>query len=211
VGLAFVKLSARDPAHRLGTLVIAPGGPGDSGVAFLKHWAAELAPLRQRYDLIGLDPRGVGESAPLHCMTGAERDAFYAQEVSETTGRQYGSAPESNVETLAEAARKASPIFGEWFVYRTSICETWPVPPTWLPHDINAPGAPEVLLLNNSADPVTTLADAQAVDSALDQAVLVINDGPNHGVYLDGYPCADAIVNAYFLDGTLPADGTTCP
>ena len=69
VGLA--RLPARHPEQRIGSLVFNPGGPGGSGGAFV---AAEAlggrvftAAVRDRFDLIGLDPRGVGLSTPVRC------------------------------------------------------------------------------------------------------------------------------------------------
>ncbi len=34
-----------------------------------------MAGLNTRFDLVGFDPRGVGASAPVHCLNGAQRDA----------------------------------------------------------------------------------------------------------------------------------------
>jgi pimeloyl-ACP methyl ester carboxylesterase len=65
------RLPAADPSQRIGSLVFDPGGPGASGT-YLVYKQAQGAPLftpavRRRYDLIGLDPRGVGLSDPLRC------------------------------------------------------------------------------------------------------------------------------------------------
>jgi pimeloyl-ACP methyl ester carboxylesterase len=69
VGLA--RLPARRPAQRLGSLVFNPGGPGGSGGAFVVAEAMSgrvfTAAVRDRFDLIGLDPRGVGLSTPVRC------------------------------------------------------------------------------------------------------------------------------------------------
>jgi pimeloyl-ACP methyl ester carboxylesterase len=57
-----------------------PGGPGGSGVAFLRNVASFLpAELRDRFDLVGFDPRGVGESTPVRCFaSAAEQQAFFS-------------------------------------------------------------------------------------------------------------------------------------
>ncbi|MET9435110.1 alpha/beta hydrolase [Streptomyces sp. NPDC006551] len=55
-----------------GPLLVNPGGPGGSGRAMAGFVAASLpAKVAARYDVIGFDPRGVGESEPaLDCKPG---------------------------------------------------------------------------------------------------------------------------------------------
>lgn len=77
--LAVVKLPATRPDQRIGPLVINFGGPGGPAVDTLKAIGkAEFATLNERFDLIGVDPRGVGESQPaIDCQTDkAKRKPF---------------------------------------------------------------------------------------------------------------------------------------
>ncbi|MCX9189982.1 alpha/beta hydrolase [Carbonactinospora thermoautotrophica] len=61
------RLRASDPDRRIGVLLLNPGGPGGSGL-WLPAALAEYAPqLHERFDLIGFDPRFVGESTPITC------------------------------------------------------------------------------------------------------------------------------------------------
>lgn len=63
--LAVVKLPAARPEQRIGSLFINFGGPGAPAVETLKRIGkTEFARLNERFDLIGFDPRGVGESRP---------------------------------------------------------------------------------------------------------------------------------------------------
>ncbi|PPK62058.1 alpha/beta hydrolase [Actinokineospora auranticolor] len=66
ITVAVSRLKATDPAKRIGVLVFNPGGPGGPGSGVVRDNAAELFPrdLLDRFDLIGLDPRGVGDSKP---------------------------------------------------------------------------------------------------------------------------------------------------
>jgi pimeloyl-ACP methyl ester carboxylesterase len=62
---------------RIGSLVVNPGGPGASGmgavVSLFGAGAGADSPLAQRFDVVGLDPRGVGASTPtIDCLTNAE-------------------------------------------------------------------------------------------------------------------------------------------
>jgi pimeloyl-ACP methyl ester carboxylesterase len=76
IELALIRIPARKPGSRIGSLVVNPGGPGGSGVEFVRATATGFygAPLRDRFDIVGFDPRGVGDSAPVHCQSDREKD-----------------------------------------------------------------------------------------------------------------------------------------
>ncbi|MFW6691148.1 alpha/beta hydrolase [Streptomyces sp. MAR4 CNX-425] len=66
--LALSRLRSEAPAERRGTLLVIPGGPGASGVERLTRRGEALrAELGGTYDLVGLDPRGVGGSTTATC------------------------------------------------------------------------------------------------------------------------------------------------
>ena len=61
VQFGLMRWPAADPANRIGSLIINPGGPGGSGTAFLQSGFVQgWTDLHQRFDIIGFDPRGVG-------------------------------------------------------------------------------------------------------------------------------------------------------
>ncbi|WP_431898407.1 alpha/beta fold hydrolase [Nonomuraea sp. bgisy101] len=68
IDLAIARRKATDPAARIGSLLVNPGGPGGSGVE-----AAYGAPgffteeIQRRFDIVGFDPRGVARSHPVVC------------------------------------------------------------------------------------------------------------------------------------------------
>jgi pimeloyl-ACP methyl ester carboxylesterase len=82
IALAVARVPAPDPAARIGSLFLNPGGPGQPGFEELPiMYAALPAALPARFDIVGFDPRGVGESAPVHCFASAEESAvFFAAE-----------------------------------------------------------------------------------------------------------------------------------
>jgi pimeloyl-ACP methyl ester carboxylesterase len=75
IHLAVIRHRATDPARRIGTLFVNPGGPGSSGVAALPGFLGSLpAAVLARFDIASWDPRGVGASTPVKCF-GPARDS----------------------------------------------------------------------------------------------------------------------------------------
>src|SRR4051812_23138002 len=81
VQLALVRLPAQDRAHRIGSLFVNFGGPGAGAVDGVKALGDLLfGALNQRYDIVGFDPRGTGESRPaVDCHANQETQGVYAQ------------------------------------------------------------------------------------------------------------------------------------
>ncbi|MBM7438635.1 alpha/beta hydrolase [Streptomyces sp. HB132] len=69
IDLTVSRLAATDPDKRRGVLMLNPGGPGGSGLALSALLVAQGLPssVTDRYDLIGMDTRGVGRSTPVSC------------------------------------------------------------------------------------------------------------------------------------------------
>lgn len=78
IQIAIIRKPALDQANRIGSVLTNPGGPGASGIQYLREAAGGMVNLNKRFDLIGFDPRGVGQSAPVRCLTGPQEDAFNA-------------------------------------------------------------------------------------------------------------------------------------
>ncbi|GAA2221134.1 alpha/beta hydrolase [Streptomyces amakusaensis] len=75
IDIAISRFKAANPAERHGVLLSNPGGPGGPGLGLPAELDAMLpAAVRERYDLIGFDPRGTGRSTPVVCgLTPDER------------------------------------------------------------------------------------------------------------------------------------------
>src|ERR1700694_3744826 len=78
IAIALNRKPATDQANRIGSVLTNPGGPGASGIQFLQGEAASMTVVNRRFDLIGFDPRGVGQSAPVRCFDGPQLDKFNA-------------------------------------------------------------------------------------------------------------------------------------
>ena len=70
ISIALVRLPATDPAHRIGSLFLNPGGPGGSGVDYTVFAGPFLYTdeVRAKFDLVGFDPRGTNRSTALRCF-----------------------------------------------------------------------------------------------------------------------------------------------
>jgi pimeloyl-ACP methyl ester carboxylesterase len=79
--LSLVRVPATDAANRIGSLFFNPGGPGVSGImAFPMQHAALSETVREQFDIVGFDPRGIGESSPVQCFAStAEQVAAVAE------------------------------------------------------------------------------------------------------------------------------------
>ncbi|PJE96379.1 proteinase [Streptomyces carminius] len=82
--LAVTRKKATGPGERLGTLHVNPGGPGGSAVDYVQLAAGVgyPAPVRARYDIVGMDPRGVARSEPVECLADEEMDAYTQTDVT---------------------------------------------------------------------------------------------------------------------------------
>lgn len=79
IDLALTRVIAK--GERLGSLFVNPGGPGGSAVDYAK--AADVIvgdDVREHFDIVGLDPRGVGYGDLVECLTDAQLDDLAALE-----------------------------------------------------------------------------------------------------------------------------------
>ncbi|HVU73680.1 MAG TPA: alpha/beta fold hydrolase [Mycobacteriales bacterium] len=77
IGLQLVRRPAGKSSEREGSLLFNPGGPGasvsDQFDAYVSQFSSDL---RDHFDIVGWDPRGVGRSSPVHCATDAQLDHY---------------------------------------------------------------------------------------------------------------------------------------
>lgn len=103
VEIALKRLPASGDA--LGSLLVNPGGPGESGVEFVEPAENVMDPdVRERYDIVGFDPRGVGASTSVVCLREGQVDPT-AVDVDLTT--------ELGVQTLRSAYQQLAALCQE--------------------------------------------------------------------------------------------------
>ena len=77
IELELLKVPAADPSARVGSLVVNPGGPGAPGTSYASQAKDVFRDaLLDHFDIVGFDPRGTGESAPVDCLPDDQMDAF---------------------------------------------------------------------------------------------------------------------------------------
>ncbi|ROQ66206.1 tripeptidyl-peptidase C [Streptomyces sp. 840.1] len=129
------------------------------------------------------------------------------------------SCADSNVRPTVADARallpefeKLSPVFGAFLAWDTAgWCSDWPVKGERATPEASAPGAGPVLVVGTTGDPATPYEGARKMADELGKGVgvLLTNKGEGHGAY-GRSACVTSTVDAYFLDGKVPADGKTC-
>ncbi|MFF7456741.1 alpha/beta hydrolase [Kitasatospora sp. NPDC008115] len=73
--VAVVRKPATMPDQRVGAVVVNPGGPGGTGVGFVQRNPEYFQKgVRERFDTVGFDPRGVGGTSPVNCLDDKTRD-----------------------------------------------------------------------------------------------------------------------------------------
>jgi pimeloyl-ACP methyl ester carboxylesterase len=85
INVALVRLKAKNSAKRVGALVMNPGGPGSSSIdmAVNSYSDTKYQELAKSFDLIGMDPRGVGESTPIKCSSKLSGKSLYPENETE--------------------------------------------------------------------------------------------------------------------------------
>ena len=101
IELSVLRVPARDQDAKIGALVVNPGGPGGSGVDYAAAATGYFnQPVLDYFDVVGFDPRGVGRSSPIDCLSDDQLDEFAAsdpdpddaseQQLSDALLRQFG-------------------------------------------------------------------------------------------------------------------------
>ncbi|WP_261386635.1 alpha/beta hydrolase [Streptomyces sp. BK340] len=78
IELAVIKRKATGPGRRIGTLFFNPGGPGGPGtVQMPQNYASFPHEVRERFDIVSWDPRGVGNSTAVNCFANPQEAAAW--------------------------------------------------------------------------------------------------------------------------------------
>ncbi|MGE3193129.1 MAG: alpha/beta hydrolase [Microbacteriaceae bacterium] len=114
-----------------------------------------------------------------------------------------------------DALKAKAPTIGDYFGYDDTfvleaLCSNWPHPVADLPTEYDAAGADPILVIGTSNDPATPYANAVSLAKQLESGVLISYEGEGHTIYAQGVTCVDDTVDAYLIDGTVPAEDPKC-
>ncbi len=102
ITLALRAVGPRAPDGTRPALLVNPGGPGSSATEYVPSFAGQLSrPVRDLYDVVGVDPRGVEDSTAVTCLTGRQTTRWLRTDPSPDTP--------SETATLLRRARDIGP------------------------------------------------------------------------------------------------------
>ena len=79
IDLSILKVPASDDSQ--GSLVVNPGGPGAPGTLYAAAASRSFRePLLRAFDIVGFDPRGTGDSAPIDCLSDDQLDTYLSSD-----------------------------------------------------------------------------------------------------------------------------------
>jgi pimeloyl-ACP methyl ester carboxylesterase len=110
IDLAVVRSRASAPDQRIGTILVNPGGPGDTGIGLVKGDPDTLDGWSDgRFDWVSWDPRGTHASEPVDCFGSEEATAEFWDGVSIPSSPAEGDA---YIATTTELARRCGQQMG---------------------------------------------------------------------------------------------------
>ncbi|WP_255304827.1 alpha/beta hydrolase [Actinomyces oris] len=108
ITVALKKLPSTSSSPR-GSVFLNPGGPGGSGISLINaqaglYTSGGLSGVLENYDVIGFDPRGIGQSTPITCWSPDDVQAIMAGRAEAPSQLTPGSA----TDIVAKGSREAA-------------------------------------------------------------------------------------------------------
>lgn len=107
VAIALTRHRATGP-NRVGSLFVNPGGPGASAVEYLQaSYDSYPKTVRDHFDLVAFDPRGVGRTLPVRCATTERLDAFFGLDPVPDNAREQAAVEKGNKDFVAGCQQRS--------------------------------------------------------------------------------------------------------
>jgi pimeloyl-ACP methyl ester carboxylesterase len=104
IQLAVIRHLASKPGKRIGSMLINPGGPGDTGVGLVRGGGADLDTWGGgRFNVVSWDPRGTNASTHVRCFRGKRAERTFWEGTSLPIGK--GASERYRRKTVALARR----------------------------------------------------------------------------------------------------------
>lgn len=185
-------------------------------------WTAVIGPQYAPADawdwlIMGLEEAVDGDGTSLmdiaDWFNGRNPDGSYEDNLTEAywaiTCSDNGPTTESP-ETLLAQYNNIDPLFGPMFAWSEGGCYNWPFDRGIDLSDVSAPTADPIVVIGTTYDPATPDAWAKSLAAQLEVGVYVNFNGDGHTAYKSGSKCIDDLVDAFFIDGVVPAANTSC-
>jgi pimeloyl-ACP methyl ester carboxylesterase len=122
ISLQLLRVHDSDDAHPTGSLLVNPGGPGGSGVELALGIAGQVSDaLLRHFDLVGFDPRGVGLSTPITCLSDAQKDRINAASPDVRTAAGFAEAKRLAKEIADACSQKYGSALKEYNTVQTAM------------------------------------------------------------------------------------------
>ncbi|KAK1235214.1 hypothetical protein PQX77_001569 [Marasmius sp. AFHP31] len=127
-----------------------------------------------------------------------------------------GDAVPPGVEAARAHYQEAVQLYGSWGTHRAShriVCGGWSpeIPKTQFRGPITGNTSFPMLIIGNTADPASPLSAGKKVSQQFPGSVVLEQNSPGHCSVSAPSVCTAKIVREYFVNGTLPDQGTVCP
>jgi pimeloyl-ACP methyl ester carboxylesterase len=150
------------------------------------------------------DGSRMARAAQGYLGSGSDQDPFYAISCGDAP------TPSTVADIDAYAAMVAK--LRVTLPYASLACVGWPVGNLSPPPPMPAGPLPPIVLIGTVGDPATPYRWAMATKAHLGgSATLMTAEGYTHTAYEQGIDCIDGPVNAFLINGTLPASDIHCP
>jgi pimeloyl-ACP methyl ester carboxylesterase len=121
IQLAVIRHLASKPRQRIGSMLINPGGPGDTGVGLVRGLGAEIDKWGGgRFNVVSWDPRGSNASTHVRCFASHRSEARFWKGVSIPHTR---AASERYARKTTDLARRCGKLSG-WLLPHISTADT---------------------------------------------------------------------------------------
>ncbi|MDR2508874.1 MAG: alpha/beta hydrolase [Candidatus Ancillula sp.] len=108
----------------------------------------------------------------------------------------------------ADEIMKVAPTLGSFFVYPEVSCEPFTKATNQIKYDQSAPDTGSILVIGTLRDPATPYQSAEEMAKMFKNGVLLTYDSDGHTAFLSDTGELQKAVVAYFIDGTVPENGS---